>query len=101
GCLRNVAVALGNSRDPAAVPVRVKALEHEEPLVRAHAAWALGRLGGREALERRRPTETEAEVLEEIDAALAELEEKKGTPRNRRTGPRGPITRHPPTPQSP
>jgi epoxyqueuosine reductase len=71
GFLRNVAVALGNSNDPAAVPALERALEHEEPLVRAHAAWALGRLGARAALERRRPLETEAEVIGEIDAALA------------------------------
>jgi len=48
-----------------------RALEHEEPLVRAHAAWALGRLGARAVLERRRPAESAGEVLEEIDAALA------------------------------
>ena len=50
GFLRNVAVALGNSGDPAAIPALEAALDHEEPLVRAHAAWALGRLGGRAAL---------------------------------------------------
>jgi epoxyqueuosine reductase len=71
GFLRNVAVALGNSNDPAAIPALETALMHEEPLVRAHAAWALGRLGARAALERRRPVETEAEVIGEIDAALA------------------------------
>jgi epoxyqueuosine reductase len=71
GFLRNVAIALGNSNDPAAIPALEKALEHEEPLVRAHAAWALGRLGGRAALERRRAVEPETEVLGEIDAALA------------------------------
>ncbi len=71
GFLRNVAVALGNSNDPAAIPPLEKALSHEEPLVRAHAAWALGRLGGVEALRRRRPLEDNSEVLAEIDAALA------------------------------
>ena len=71
GFLRNVAVALGNSNDPAAIPALERALEHEEPLVRAHAAWALGRLGARAVLERRRPVESAVEVLEEIDAALA------------------------------
>ncbi len=70
GFLRNVAIALGNSNDPAAVPALETALVHDEPLVRAHAAWALGRLGARAALERRRPHETEPVVLEEIDAAL-------------------------------
>ena len=71
GFLRNVAVALGNSNDPAAIPALERALEHEEPLVRAHAAWALGRLGSRAALDRRRAVEPMSAVIEEIDAALA------------------------------
>lgn len=76
GLLRNVCVALGNSGDPAAVPALARALDHEEPLVRGHAAWALGRLGGlpaRDALHRRRDLETEDWVREEIEAALGEL----------------------------
>ncbi len=50
GFLRNVAVALGNSRDPRAVPALVRALRQDpSPLVREHAAWALGRIGTEEA----------------------------------------------------
>ena len=46
GYLRNVAVALGNSGDPEAVPALEQALLHDpEPQVRQHAAWALGRIG--------------------------------------------------------
>jgi len=41
GYLRNVAVALGNAADPAAVPALQKALQDAEPLVREHARWAL------------------------------------------------------------
>lgn len=73
GLLRNVAVALGNAGDPRAVPALIDALHDEEPLVRGHAAWALGRLGGdeaRNALERARDEETDAGVLKEIDHAL-------------------------------
>jgi len=70
GFLRNVAVALGNSGDPSAVSALEKALGHEEPLVRAHAAWALGRLGAPDVLRRHRPLERNEEVLAEIDAAL-------------------------------
>ncbi|KAF0109254.1 MAG: iron-sulfur binding protein [Anaerolineaceae bacterium] len=44
GYLRNVAVALGNTGGPEAVPALEKALKDEEPLVREHAAWALERL---------------------------------------------------------
>jgi epoxyqueuosine reductase len=50
GLLRNVCVALGNSGDPVAVPALVQTLAgHNEPLVRGHAAWALGRIGGPDA----------------------------------------------------
>lgn len=41
---RNAAVALGNSRDPAAVEPLIEALDDRKPLVRGHAAWALGQL---------------------------------------------------------
>ena len=41
---RNAAVALGNSRDPGALEPLLEALEDRKPLVRGHAAWALGRL---------------------------------------------------------
>jgi len=44
GYLRNVAVALGNSRNPAAVPALQKALDNPEPMVRKHAAWALDQI---------------------------------------------------------
>jgi len=74
GLVRNAAVALGNSGNPAAVPPLVAALADGDPLVRGHAAWALGRLGGaaaRTALERARRHEPSAETRAEIDAALA------------------------------
>ena len=44
GLLRNVAVALGNSGDPAKRPVLLRLAQDDDPLVREHAAWALGRL---------------------------------------------------------
>jgi epoxyqueuosine reductase len=76
GLLRNVAVALGNSRDPAAVPALCQALARDaEPLVRGHAAWALGQIGGpeaRAALLAASATEADLYVTEEISAALAE-----------------------------
>lgn len=74
GLQRNVAVALGNSGDRAAVPALVDALDTTPPLVRGHAAWALGRLGGEAAwaaLAARRELETDPWVLEEIVLALA------------------------------
>src|SRR6185295_9262387 len=43
GFLRNVCVALGNRRAAAAAPALTRTLEHDpSPLVRGHAAWALG-----------------------------------------------------------
>ena len=48
--LRNVAVALGNTHDARAIPALVGLLAHRAPLVRGHAAWALGELGAGDAL---------------------------------------------------
>jgi len=49
GLLRNVCVALGNLGDPRALPALQRAAEHDpEPLVREHAAWAVGRLSPKE-----------------------------------------------------
>jgi epoxyqueuosine reductase len=73
GFLRNVAVALGNLRSLEAVPSLVGALADEEPLVRGHAAWALGRIGSPEAVEAlqsRLRVEADSEVGSEIAAAI-------------------------------
>ena len=73
GHLRNVAVALGNTGDPAAIPALTHALHDPEPLVRSHAAWALGKIGGaqaRDILLAAAQTETELEVQAEIFHAL-------------------------------
>ena len=75
GFLRNVAVALGNLRSIEAVPALLRSLEDDEPLVRGHAAWALGRIGSaaaRAGLQLRLTVETDAQVRDEIEAALAE-----------------------------
>lgn len=73
---RNAAVALGNSGDPEMVPHLAGAMEDPEELVRAHAAWALGNLGGaaaRRALESNRPRESGAQAKEEIRTALERI----------------------------
>jgi epoxyqueuosine reductase len=75
GFLRNVAVALGNIRSFEAVPALVRALGDEEPLVRGHAAWALGRIGSRQAtdaLKGRLQVEDDSEVRMELENAAAE-----------------------------
>lgn len=77
GLLRNVAVALGNwGSDEAAGPLS-RALEDKEPLIRGHAAWALGRIGTQRAkcaLEHRWKVEEETGVREELEAALSGVE---------------------------
>ncbi|MGA8535553.1 MAG: HEAT repeat domain-containing protein, partial [Candidatus Tumulicola sp.] len=71
---RNAAVALGNALDRSAIPALVLTLnEDPHPMVRGHAAWALGRIGAPSALSalrRRDRVEGEASVREEIRAAL-------------------------------
>ena len=73
GLQRNACVALGNLKDPASVPSLASALVRGETLVRSHAAWALGEIGGKNALEFLRQAyvaERDTEVLEEIAAAI-------------------------------
>lgn len=74
GLVRNVCVALGNWRSPEAVPALAAALADPEPLVRGHAAWALGRIGtpaARRSLDAARGREPDAGALAEVEAALA------------------------------
>ena len=47
GYLRNVAIALGNTGDMHALPVLQNALQHDEPLVREHARWAIEKITSR------------------------------------------------------
>ena len=44
GWLRNLCVAMGNSRDPRFLPWLERAREHPDSLVREHAGWALTQL---------------------------------------------------------
>lgn len=77
GFLRNVLVAIGNWGDRRAVPVLKSALADDEPLIRSHAAWALGRIGGdiaRRILQTRLTVETQTKVITEIQDALLETE---------------------------
>jgi epoxyqueuosine reductase len=74
GLQRNAAVAMGNRRESRHVVPLVEALRKGEPTVRGHAAWALGRIGGEEALaalEAALAAERDAGVLDEIRTALA------------------------------
>ena len=70
---RNAAIALGNTRDSTFVTDLAKAMEDSEDLVRAYAAWALGRIGGKKArsiLEVSLSHEKVEFVKNEIESAL-------------------------------
>ena len=76
GMQRNACVVLGNARRPSAVPALSRALRRGAALVRGHAAWALGRIGGadaRAALLAAESLETDPEVAAEIAEAQQEL----------------------------
>jgi epoxyqueuosine reductase len=71
GFARNVCVALGNWGAPEAMPVLTRALSDYEPLVRAHAAWALGVIGSPDAvaaLQSRVALESDPIVLGELSS---------------------------------
>jgi epoxyqueuosine reductase len=70
GLRRNAAIVLGNLGDGAAVAPLTTALEDSDPVLRGHAAWALGRVGGRSELLRALQREREVAVVAEIRAAL-------------------------------
>lgn len=75
GFLRNVAVALGNAGDRGAIPALARCLAEEpEALVRGHAAWALGRLGGPAALAALQQARGDSDefVRGEVEHALGE-----------------------------
>jgi epoxyqueuosine reductase len=74
GLLRNCCVAAGNLKLEKAVPDLIECLrEDPSPLVRGHAAWALGEIGGSgEPLREAAKTESDPWCLEEIELALME-----------------------------
>lgn len=79
---RNAAVALGNALDRSAVaPLAASLASDPHPLVRGHAAWALGRIASPpalEALSAARAKETDEYVTSEIVRALEPFD---GAPR--------------------
>ncbi|NLC37668.1 MAG: tRNA epoxyqueuosine(34) reductase QueG [Clostridia bacterium] len=70
---RNAIIALGNSGDPAVISLLIPFLEHSNPVLRGHGAWALGKLGSlsaEKALSSALEKEKEEKVREEIRSAL-------------------------------
>lgn len=83
GLQRNAAVAMGNRLHRQYVPPLARALAEGEPVVRSHAAWALGRIGGekaRTALSRALENEADVDVWSEVEAALAAAVSPGGFP---------------------
>ena len=77
GLQRNVCVALGNIGDPVAIPSLSGALRSNSSLVRRHAAWALGRIGGDDAYDALRSAledEPDEDVIEEIQIAIRDMD---------------------------
>ncbi len=73
GLLRNVAIALGNTRDPQVVPTLERLLNDDDATLRRHAAWALARIGSEEAvrlLEQRRAIEEDEETVKVLERLL-------------------------------
>jgi epoxyqueuosine reductase len=73
GILRNAALLLGTRADPQSIAALASGLHDTEPLVRAAAAWALGRIASPRAarvLSTRRPCEADPLVRQEIEQAL-------------------------------
>ncbi|WP_372661368.1 tRNA epoxyqueuosine(34) reductase QueG [Cohnella sp.] len=71
---RNALIALGNFRDKESVPDVAKVMrEDSRPVLRATAAWALGRIGSSEAIEALRTalsSESDTDVTRAIERAL-------------------------------
>ncbi len=84
GFQRNVCVALGNRRDPGAIPALMRATADGSSLVRGHATWALGeiarqhadrRVEVRVALDRLAANDPDPFVVEEAAIAVSALAE--------------------------
>ncbi len=71
GLQRNACVVLGNLRDPATVPalVTVATSPATDRVVRGHAAWALGRIGGAPARDTLRLLAASDSVIADPDLA--------------------------------
>ena len=74
GFYRNFSVVLGNKKDPASIPFLMQLLRDSDPLIRQHAAWALGCFHSEsvnmylsDALE----IEKDQKVIQEINQALS------------------------------
>lgn len=73
GYLRNIAIAIGNHDNTESIPALIQSLGDPEPLIRGHAAWALGNTRNKEAMDalvEAHEQEKNPEVIAEIRSAL-------------------------------
>jgi epoxyqueuosine reductase len=68
GLLRNACIVAANTGAHSCLETLVRLAGHERPLVRAHAVWAVRRLGAAERLETLQSQETDPAVLAEYAA---------------------------------
>src|SRR5215208_1437162 len=85
GLLRNCCVVAGNLKLEEAIPALIRCLrEDKSSLVRGHAAWALGEIGGAEAaLKEALEEEPNSRCKEEIWQALKSLPQQQEEASNR------------------
>ncbi|GAB6928730.1 hypothetical protein JCM10914A_27130 [Paenibacillus sp. JCM 10914] len=86
---RNAVIALGNFKDISAVPKLSEVLlKDPRPELRGTAAWALGRIGGEEALnnlEKSMKSEGDSQVRNMLQQALNKLKPESDQPDDRST----------------
>lgn len=71
GMRRNAATVLGNRREESALPALVVALSDDDPVVRGHAAWAIGRIDQQHAsLRSALRVEEDPRVRDEIQFSI-------------------------------
>ena len=72
--LRNACIAAGNWGHPSTVDPLIKLLSDHEPLIRGHAAWAIGRIAaphGLAAIQTRLQTEQDEAVQSELQRSFS------------------------------
>ncbi|MGI6140357.1 MAG: epoxyqueuosine reductase [Caldicoprobacterales bacterium] len=71
-------IVAGNSCDDSYIPLLAETLHHPHPPIRAHSAWAIGKLGGKNAKElliTAQAKEKDLDVQREISLALQKVTE--------------------------
>lgn len=89
GLVRNACVAVGNLREERAVPLLIRLLHHDpDPIIREHAAWALGRIATPIAIHslwEAAEKENDEVVRREIVWSLQEVAHSESNPSHQET----------------